>query len=79
MEITRVGVVEGKRANYSLRVDGQTVGRIERRRQVNPMIGGPKAYTFIYHAKRGPYDTGLGCPTQAEAEAFLLAARAEAR
>jgi len=70
--VERVGTSEGKKANYQLKVDGKSVGRIERRRQQDPQIGGPRGYNFMWHAKRGPYDTGFGHTTQEEAEKWLI-------
>lgn len=66
-------VREGTATRYAVRVEGRLVGRIERKRSRNPMVGGPRTYTTTWHAKRGGgYEQARAFDTQEAAEAYVL-------
>lgn len=70
--VRRVGVTTGAKAEYRVFVDDVAVGRVNRQRTLDPMVGGPRSYHISWLARRGPYDNGMAFQTPEEAEKFLV-------
>ena len=51
---------------------GRPAGTVSKVRRNDPMIGGPRSYRTVFHAKRNPFDTGIEFQTETEAAEWLV-------